>query len=247
MINLVLPMCGINPLSKELGYPFPAPLVEIAGTTLLEHTLNSYISLPEALNVVALFTQESCDEYSIHRSFVQKCDSLGISSRPVILRSMPKGALATVLLGLSELDLKDPLIISNYDQIIDNQELHRIYNYLIVHQFSAVVPTINSIHPRWAYVRSSNDGRVYDVSEKIPISGQAIAGIYCFTSTEEFLECSLKAIYNERTYKSLFYISSVLYEYILLGKSVASLPIDQRLFHSFYSAQRVLDYERSLA
>ena len=123
MINLVLPMCGVNPLSKELGYPYPAPLVEISGITLLEHTLISHSSLPEPLNAVALFTQESCNEYPIHDSFVRKCESLGISCQAVILDSKPKGALATALLGLSGLNLSAPLIISNYDQIIAKKEL----------------------------------------------------------------------------------------------------------------------------
>ena len=50
MLNVLLPMAGISPLSEELGYPYPSPLVEICGVPLIQRVIENFTEFWRAQN-----------------------------------------------------------------------------------------------------------------------------------------------------------------------------------------------------
>lgn len=145
-------------------------------------------------------------------------------------------------MAIEHINNEEPLVISNADQIFD----HGISNYLnkfIISDADAACLTIDSVHPRWSYVKTDGQGNVIEASEKRPISRNAIAGIYLYKKGSEFIKSAMQCIKNGSSIESRYYTSLVFNEYILRGKEVAHYSVPNEHFHSFYSPQRIEEYE----
>ena len=73
----------------------------------------------------------------------------------------------------------------------------------------------------------------------------AIAGFYYFSNGQEFVNCAKKVIINDSRVDNHFYLSSVLNEFILENKKIIGLSIKNDLYHTFYSPQKIAEYEKN--
>jgi dTDP-glucose pyrophosphorylase len=239
MLNVLLPMAGISPLSKELGYPYPSPLVEIGGVPLIQRVLENLSELSPTLCITAVLRLEDCRHFHLDNTI----KLLGGSNTNIVrLHSDTAGALCSVLMAIEHVYNDTPLMIANVDQIFNPGVLANAMQQLQATPADAACLTFDSVHPRWSYLRI-DQGQVVEAVEKQPISRHAVAGMYYFKSGKQFADAAMKALLNDRHYDGRFFISAALNEYILDDKTVASIPVDSAAYHSFFTAQRVLDYE----
>jgi ribosomal protein L31 len=110
----------------------------------------------------------------------------------------------------------------------------------------AGVITFKSLHPRWSYVRLDEHQRVVETSEKRPISRNAIACIYYFKIGRDFVESAMSIVQKDSHVNGIFYISSTLNEMILKEKSVTSIEVETSKYHTFYTPQKIKEYESNL-
>ena len=242
-INIVLPMAGISSLSKELDYPYPTPLVEINGKTLIELIINQFCQISDKLFFTFILSKEDCIKYNLDKSI--KSSAIGLNFNILIIDQKTDGALCSVMRSIDVLDKSIPLIISNFDQLFTKKEFEFIVDQFLNINNDAAVASFNTHHPRWAYIllNEKEENQVQEVVEKTPISSSAIAGLYFFKSTEQFFNQAKLAIFNERKFNNQFYVSSVFNEYILSNLIVKTVSINNDNYFSFYTAQRLLDFE----
>jgi len=160
----------------------------------------------------------------------------------VRLEGETQGALCSSLMAISFINNSDPLLISNFDQIVDGN-LSKLFSQLLDDKCDAGCFTFNSVHPRWSYVRSNN-GFVSEAAEKNPISRHAIAGSYYFAKGEYFVCAAKRTIFNQTSVNDRYFISLSFNELILEGKIIKSVEIPTGNYHSFYTPQRIEEYER---
>jgi len=106
--------------------------------------------------------------------------------------------------------------------------------------------TFESVHPRWSYVRLDKEQYVVETAEKHPISRNAIAGLYYFRHGSDFIEAAMRSIQKDSSIKGNFYIAPTLNELILQGKKIRVAKIDALRYHTFYTSQKIKEYESQM-
>lgn len=240
-INILIPMAGHSTFFDPAIYSYPLPLTEIIGRPLIEHVIGNLSKLSENINFIFIAKDEDCKRFYLDSTL-----SLLTNNRSKVIRidGETKGALCSSLMAIKEIDNDTPLVISNFDQIIDGN-IHEEFIRLISQNCDAGCFTFDSVHPRWSYIRKDDSDNIIEAAEKRPISKEAIAGFYYFSTGSLFIRAAKKSILNRASINGKYYVSSAFNELILDGKVIKSQKIASKDFHSFYTPQRIEEYERN--
>jgi len=238
MINILIPIAGKTDFFSENDYPFPKPLIEFNGKTMIEHVIDNFSSIKEKKQFIFIVNSDDCKKYHLDNVLniltEHKCTIIKIDNET-------KGAICSAMLAIRYIDNETPLIISNADQLFD------INLQEVVESFkknSAGIITFESIHPRWSYVRLDENNQVVETAEKRPISKFAIAGFYYFNKGSDFISSSSRTIKKDANVNGLYYIASSLNELILKNKTINIFRIENSKYHTFYTPQKIKEYER---
>jgi NDP-sugar pyrophosphorylase family protein len=240
MINIVLPIVSNKLLDENEKFQYPLPLVEINGKSLIEYSLDSLNSLGEKVKFIFVLNEDDCNKYH----FDNTLKLLKPQSEIVKVKGPTSGAVCSVLMAIDLLDKKEELLIVNYDQYLDFDILKIIKDFRINNCDGGII-TFNSVHPRWSYARIVQDN-VLETAEKNPISNFAIAGFYYFKNAEIFIQAAFNVIKYDDNYNGKYYTSSVYNQMILKNFVVKNSLINKESYHSFYSSQKVKEFENYL-
>lgn len=240
MINIVIPMAGSSSLASELEEHYPSPLVEIAGSPLIQLVLENLAELGDDLSFTVIMQDSDAKKFHLDSTIKMLSTS---SANIVKLQKDTAGALCSILMAVEHFRVSEPMVICNWDQLFDKDVLRNFIHEAISSNADAAMLTFKSVHPRWCYVRAAN-GVIEEAVEKNPISNQAIAGVYYFKSGAEFSELATKAILNGRDVDGRFYTSGVINEYILKGQTVLAVGLANSKYHSLYTGRRLREYEK---
>lgn len=236
-LNIIFPMAGANNFFNEKEYPYPKPLIEIFGTTMIGLVIKNFASLEKACFHFILDEQEN-NKFHLIDSINLICEN---KKKFILAKSQTKGAACSAMLTVDAISEDEELIIANSDQLFDFS-FDEVLNYFRKEKAHAGVITHDSAHPRWSYV-SEEDGLVVESQEKRPISKNAICGFYYFKKAKYFFDSAESMILKGNMTDDIYYISPCLNEMILKGKSVLNYKIDNNSYHTFYSPQKITEYE----
>jgi len=135
------------------------------------------------------------------------------------------------------------LMIANADQIFEDSVAELVG---AMGDADAGVVTFDSVHPRWSYVRLDDLGNVIETAEKRPISRSAIAGLYYFRRGMDFVQAAMQMIEKDAHVNESFFIAPALNEMILKGKTVRTARVRSERYHTFYTPQKIKEYEAAL-
>lgn len=238
MINILIPLAGKNQFFPETEYPFPKPLIEFNTKTMIEHIIDNFNSIKKEKQFIFILNSEDCKKYHLDNVLniltEYKC-------KIIKLDNQTKGAVCSAMMAVEYINNDMPLIISNADQLFDIC-LDQVIN--IFKSSDAGVITFESIHPRWSYVRLNENNKVTETAEKRPISKSAIAGFYYFNKGSDFIKSSSKMIKKDASVNGLYYIAPVLNEMVLENKTIDIFKIENSKYHTFYTPQKIKEYER---
>ena len=241
MINILIPLAGKNQFFPEAEYPFPKPLIEFNGKTMIEHIIDNFSSIQKEKQFIFIVNSEDCKKYHLDNVLNILTNH---TCKIIKLENETKGAACSAMMAVEHMDNDTPLIISNADQLFDIC-LDEVINTF--ESSDAGVITFESIHPRWSYVRLDNENRVTETAEKRPISKSAIAGFYYFKNGKDFINSSSKMIKKDASVNGLYYISPTLNEMVLENKTITIFQIENGKYHTFYTPQKIKEYERILS
>lgn len=238
MLNILIPLAGKNQFFSESEYPFPKPLIEFNGKTMVEHLIENFSTINEDKQFIFIVNTEDCKKYHLDNVLNILTDH---QCKIIKLDHETKGAACSAMMAVEYIDNDEPLIISNADQLFD------IKLQLVIDNFKdsdAGVITFESIHPRWSYVRLNAENKVTETAEKRPISKSAIAGFYFFTRGSDFINASSKMIKKDANVNGSYFISPSLNELVLENKLISIYKIDNEKYHTFYTPSKIKEYER---
>jgi dTDP-glucose pyrophosphorylase len=240
-MNLVLPIAAKSPFFSLEEYGYPKPLVEVCGRPMIDLVMESLMKSSQFKKIIFLLQEDDCKKFHLDDTL-----SLIVPQSLEILRlnGNTKGALCSVLMAIDAINTLEPLFISNADQIFTHGLSEYIEKFLSSTLDGACM-TFNSVHPRWSYVRTIENGDVVEAAEKRPISRNAIAGFYMYKKGSEFIKFGMDSIKNSSKTGDNYYISSVFNEYILAGKKIGHYSVPNDSYHTFYSPQKINEYEQN--
>lgn len=240
MINVVIPMAGTSLLASELEEHYPSPLVEIAGTPLIQLVLDNLSEFGDDRAFTVIMKDVDAKKFHLDSTIKMLSND---STNIVKLQKETAGALCSILMAVEHYRSSGAMVICNWDQLFDKNVLRDFIRQAEASNADAAMLTFKSVHPRWCYVRV-NDGVIEEAVEKNPVSTHAVAGIYYFKSGDEFSQLAMKAIMNGRNVDGNFYTSSVINEYILKGQTVLAINVDNTKYHSLYTGRRLREFEK---
>lgn len=237
MINILIPLAGSNQFFSDVEYPFPKPLIEINGLSMIEHVINNFSSITCKKRFIFIVNGSDCKKYHLHNTLNLLCEN---ACKIIKVNNETKGAACSALMAIEYINNDYPLIISNADQIIDadfNQVLDNFESY------DAGVITFESVHPRWSYIRKNTQGDIVETSEKNPISKDAIAGFYYFAQGKEFCDAAMSSIAKDASVNGLYFVAPVFNELVLQNKKLTSYALSNNFYHTFYTPNKIKEYE----
>ncbi len=237
-LQILVPMAGGSPFFNTSEHFFPKPLTDILGKPMIEHVVTPLRAAGPNARFIFLVREEDVARFSLD-AIIRLC--VGDEAVVIPVAGSTQGSLCSALLAIDALNLDDPLLISNGDQVLD-VDYAGLLRSLFAVQADAAVATFPSIHPRWSYVKLDAAGYVIRAAEKRVISNNAIAGLYFFRSAGEFIAAAQATILSDDRVDNSFYIAPCLNQIILKNKLVACVPVPAEAYHSFYSPGKVDDY-----
>ncbi len=239
-MNILVPIAGDDKFFRSDEYFFPKPLVEIGGTPMIELCVRNLVSQFPDAHFIFIVQAEHCTRFSLDGMLQILTDG-----RCTIVRldRSTKGALCSALMAIDHIAADEPLAVANGDQIIE-ADLSALVSRAERENHDAAVVTFESLHPRWSFVRVDGAGLVREAAEKRVISRNAIAGFYYYRTGQLFLQAALRSLEYETGVDGAFYISQTLNNLILDGHKIAAHHIPAAACHSFYSPQKIQEYER---
>ncbi len=240
MINVVVPLAGPNQFFEDTQYTYPKPLIEIAGKTMIERFIENLKKISQEIYFIFIVHESDCKKYHIDNVLNILTDN---NCELIKLAKETKGAACSILMSIENINNDKPLIIANADQYLEIDFNHAISSF---EGADAGVITFKSVHPRWSYVKLNDDNLIVETAEKKPLTNQAIAGFYFFQKGRYFVEGAMEMIKKDATVNGQFYISPVFNELVLKNKKLLTYPIEADKYHTFYTPQKIAEYERGL-
>ena len=238
MINVLIPLAGKNQFFPEAEYPFPKPLIEFNGKTMIEHIIDNFSSIQKEKQFIFIVNSEDCKKYHLDNVLNILTNH---TCQIIKLDNGTKGAACSAMMAVEYIDNDMPLVISNADQLFDISLDEVIQSF---EKSDAGVITFESIHPRWSYVRLNENNLVSETAEKRPISKSAIAGFYYFKYGKDFISSASKMIKKDASVNGYYFVSPTLNEMVLENKTINIFQIENAKYHTFYTPQKIKEYER---
>ncbi len=237
MINILIPMAGKSQFFPETEFPFPTPLIEIGHKTIIEHVIENLSSASNQVKFIFVVNIEDCQKYHLDSTLNILT---GGKCKIVRLAKETKGSACSALMAIDAIANDTPLLIANGDQIFDDE----ISTFIADFQFSdAGVVSFDSVHPRWSYIRLDESDMVIEAVEKYPISRHAIAGLYYFKRGNDFVNSAMQMIRKNESVNGSYFISPALNQIVLSGKKISMHKVESHRYHTFYSPQKIKEYE----
>ena len=221
-MKVIVPLAGPES-DVETEFSDFKNLIEVYGKPLIKYMADKR---PYDLKrAVYILLEETDKKYNIAPRLKK---ALGNSIEIFRLKKVTEGAACSVLSYLKESGIKEDILIDLADQYLSLDG--RFLSFLETRKdnMKGVIPTFKSKYWKWSYVRLDQDGFVDEVQEKVnpPISDNATAGVYYFSSAQDYIYAAEEMVRKDRRVKfnNKFFVSCVYNE--LPKKSVINFPTE---------------------
>lgn len=240
-MNIVIPMAGSDEPFRKHGFPFAKSVTEIDGRPLIEHAFDCLKTIPRARFAFVIRKE---DDMRFHLRDVLKLLDPGAA----VIRADGEtaGAACTALLAVEHILNDEELIVANGDQIL-NFDVGNAIQSLRERDLDAGTIVFDSVHPRWSFVKTNEQGLVIEASEKRPISRNATAGMYYFKKGRSFVEAAQAMIRKGASVNGVYFVCPTFNELILAQKRVGIVQIARDQYISLATPQAIEEYEQALA
>ena len=240
-MTVLIPLGGSSVFFPKEEFHYPRPLIEIRGEPVIKRVVANLRSLGPDLSFT--FVINLSDQRDFHLDRVLRLVA-GDQTNIVALDGHAQGAACSCLMAIEAVDPRQALVIANSDQILDI-DLSEAIRFFRERDADAGVVVFEAVHPRWSFARIV-DELVVETDEKRPISSNAIAGLYYFREAADFFDAAMLSIKRNAAVEGKFYVAPVLNELILKGRTVRAFSVDREKYHSFYTPQKLTEYEAFL-
>lgn len=240
-MNIIVPMAGNNTFNSA-DYFYPKPIIDVAGLPLIQYVTENLNSIEGDNKFIYLIREDEATKFHLDNTL----KLLTPNCEVIILKNDTRGAVCSILFCIDQIDKEEEIIVVNSDQVI-YENINPALDAFRNNEVAGGVLTFESVHPRWSYAIVTEDNEVIQTVEKTPVSKNAIAGFYYFKSFNLFKESAFKALSIEDFLDGQLYTSTLLNQLILKNLKVGAYKIASSSYKSFYSPQKIKEFENYLA
>jgi len=219
-IDIVILAAGKLEDESDSGYPFY--FNEKNGKTFIEKIYESCVEIKFNTCIFA-FNSEDVLKYHLN-NFVNGIDA---RSKVVSVQEKNAGSAITALISICEVDDDAEVIFISANEHVD-VNINSVINEFREREFDAGVICFKSLHPRYSYVTTNENGNVVEISQQNPISDQATTGIFWWKTKKRLQKCLMDMILKGRQVNNKFYVGMALNELILDGGVIGVKKIDSK-------------------
>jgi bifunctional N-acetylglucosamine-1-phosphate-uridyltransferase/glucosamine-1-phosphate-acetyltransferase GlmU-like protein len=239
-MNILVLAAGTGSVEGSIE-PYPIWLSEIDGQLLLERQVKQLSNL-DCPRFIFAFRSKEIEAFHLREIVNQMSPGCSV----IEVKRETAGAACTALLAVAHVDMNDELVV------VSATDHHALQYSSVIKSFrdrhaDAGLLTFDSLHPRYSYVRLSEDGWVMEVAEKRPISRSANAGFYWFARAEDCFNSIRRMIMKDAQVQGRFYISPSLNELILRKKKVDARRIEIDQYHPLKSERQFEAFEHAVS
>lgn len=236
MLNIIVLMAGPDRIHLD-GGGFPTALIEFNGKPIIENL----ITMCDQISDNSMFFVAKAAEVKKFR-LDNVIALLRPNSQVITINHETKGAACSALLAAAYIKPTEPLLILSIDDILDVSLVDVLADFE-QRQLDAGVVVFPSVHPRYSFVRLSQEGLVTEAAEKNPISRHAAAGCYYYALGAHFIEAAKSMIRKDANVDGRFYVCPVFNEMILQQAKIGVWPIQTSQYHPIKSQHQLVQYE----
>ena len=229
-----------NAFINDADANYPASMREINGKPLMQWIIEDLSIIPDN-KIVIVVNQDEINRYHIDRTLRLIEPTITV----VGVQGNLGGAACSALLGLQYLNNGEEVVLIN-----GNEKLTENHQTLLkqIHEEKkgAAIVSFDSIHPRYSYARLDRNKNVIEISEKEPISRNALVGFFWFSKVEIIESAIKKMILKDASVNEVFFLSPAINEIILDGIEVAMLKIDNSKYHPMKSEWQLNEYAKHM-
>lgn len=233
-MKLLFLMGGSRSLDSSNAYPLF--LTEIKGKLVIEDILTNYLK-QNFSEVLFCVKQDDIDSFNLDSIIKSICEDAVI----VPAKCKTQGASCTALLAQAYIDSDEELIVVSADDYIDCDIQKTISNFKNNNADVGLV-SFDSVHPRYSFIKKDDSGAICQITEKKPVSRDALASFYYFKHGSDFVSAAQNEIRKDSRINDMFYISQALNELILEQKKFYMEKISNEQFHSFKTERQLAAY-----
>lgn len=219
---------------------YPVSMTEFNGKPLVQWIIEDLLTLPDN-KIVIVVNQDEISRYHIDRTLKlidSKITVVGVESNL-------GGAACSALIGLQYLDEDEEVIIINGNEKLTENHL-LLMKQIHEKQTKAAIVSFDSIHPRYSYAKVDRNDNVIEISEKDPISRNALVGFFWFSKAELIENAIKRMILKDASLNGIFYLSPSINEIILEGIKVALVKIDNSKYHPMKTEWQLNEYAKNM-
>lgn len=216
---------------------YPLCLSEFDGISIIERIVANTSKIPNVKYTFALLDKE-IESYHLDKVV----DLLTPNALVVRVPASTKGSACTALLGASQLDPDDALLIISANELVD-LELSCSVSAFEERNLDAGTWIFRSVHPRYSYVKVNSKGLVTEAAQKTPISHHATTGIFWFRRAGDFINAAKLTIVKSAVVDGKYYVAPTFNELILLQRSIGVCEIDNEKYHPLKTERQLSHFE----
>jgi dTDP-glucose pyrophosphorylase len=215
-------------------------MTEFNGKPLAQWIIEDLSTLPNN-KIVIVVNQDEINRYHIDRTLKLIEPNITVVGVPSNLG----GAACSALIGLQYLDQEEQVILINGNEKLTENHVTLLEQ---IHEKRAEVAILSfdSIHPRYSYAKVDRNQNVIEISEKDPISRNALVGFFWFSKAALIDNAIKKMILKDSSLNGIFYLSPAINEIILEGMRVAMIKIDNSRYHPMKSEWQLIEYAKGM-
>lgn len=233
-MKLLVLMGGKRLTDFENGYPLY--LTEINNNLILQIIISHYTKINFNQTIFCI-KKEDIESFNVDSIIQREIPE----SKIVRINGETAGAICTALLASQYIDNNEELLIVSIDDYID-YDINTIIAKFRNNNADVGIVSFNSVHPRYSFAKLDDNNNVCEVTEKKPISKNALASFYYFKQGCDFVNSAQNAIRKDNKIHNAFYISQAINEMILIQKKIYMQKIDNKNFHSFKTEIQLANY-----
>ena len=240
-MNLVIPMAGRGTRFSQVGIATPKPLIDVRGRPMYSWAVDG-LPLALAKQIIFICLSEHLESLALAADIHARYGRYNPLIVPV--DAVTRGQASTVLLARQWIDNDEPLLVFNADTYCPTTLLQALERF--GPQVDGVVDVFRAPGTRWSFVRTDDDDRVLEMTEKRRISEWASTGLYYFRHGHDFVRHADEMIAVGETVNDEFYVAPVYNRLLAAGAEIRAnrvpvawvlgTPEDLAMFHREFTA-----------
>jgi dTDP-glucose pyrophosphorylase len=219
---------------------YPISMTEFNGKPLVQWIIEDLLKLPNN-KIVVVVNQDEINRYHIDRTLKLIEPNITV----VGVQNNLGGAACSALIGLQYLNQAEEVILINGNEKLTENHL-TLVRQIHEKQTKAAIVSFDSIHPRYSYAKIDRNEHVIEISEKDPISRNALVGFFWFSNVALIESAIKRMILKGASLNGIFYLSPAINEIILEGIQVALIKIDNSNYHPMKSEWQLNEYAKNM-